>query len=129
MKLRSIKNIDELPSVLNGDQVSQRVMELIDIIKIDGVENLQGAEAINELIGYLGYGEELDETSSKKVLHWIKVTYDQDNLDLIYCNSCNAANLNCSEAAVYIKDRAVNGATKYERQQYREIADEIGIKT
>jgi len=130
MKLESISDIDELPSVLDVEEVNVRLIELIDILRNGNVDKVEGSEAINYLISYQGYNRTgLSIDASLVVLNWIKETYDPLNRQLVYWNSGNLANLTCPEAKEFIEFRLNREITEFEREELVGALSEIEVRT
>jgi len=130
MKVESIRDIDKLPSVLDIEEVSLRLVELVEVIRKKGIDPVEGAEAINELIYSQGYNETgLSLQTSRVVLQWIKDTYDPSNNELIEFNSANLANLTCREAKDLIEDRLNSEISEFERKELEESLREINVRS
>ena len=130
MKLESIHDIDKLPSVLDVEDVSKRLIELVAVIRNCKLEPVEGAETINYLISYQAYNQTgLSLEASLVVLDWIKETYDANNKELIDWNSGNLANLSCQEAKDFIEDRLKQEISAFERQELVDALNEIDVRT
>ena len=130
MKLNTIKDIDELPSVLDVEEVSEYLIQLIDVIKNTDADPITGAEAINNLISYQGYNEEgLSLNASYKILGYIKETYNPGNKESVDWNTANLANLTCKEAKEFMEKRLSESTSSYEKQELTGSLNEIVVKT
>ena len=129
MELKTIQDIERLPSVLSGEEVSHYMVELVEIIERDDIEVLIAGDAINDFISYLGEGEELDQNASLAIFKWTEATYDSSNKEIVCIATFNLANSNCEEAISFIKSRVANPSNDYEYSEFKETADELGIKT
>ena len=130
MELKTIKGIDELPSVLDVEEVSLYLIQLIDILQSTNTDPIAGAETINNLISYQGYNEQgLSIKASLKILEYIKETYNPDNRESIDWNTANLANLTCKEAKEFMGKRLSESTSLYEKHELTESLSEIEIKT
>ncbi len=126
MKLRTINDIKELPSVLDVDEVNLYLIQLIDILKRDNTDSLIGAKTINNLISYQGYNEQgLSIKASLKILEYIKETYNPDCKESVYWNTGNLANLTCKEAETFMEIRLSVSESAYEKQEIAESLSEF----
>lgn len=126
MKLEKIQDIEKLPSVLDIEEVSLRLVELVDVIRSNNTCPLESAEAINDLISYQGYNDTgLSVRASEVVLNWIKEVYNPLHKELIgYCIA-NLANLTCAEAKDFLQERLGLALTDAEREDIKEALREI----
>ena len=130
MKLKSINDIDNLPSVLDVEELSQYLIDLVVVIRDTNADPITGAESINNLISYQGCNEQgLSIEASKKIFAYIKETYDPSNTESVDWNTANLANLTCIEAKEFIIKRLSNSSSKYEKQELTGALNEIEIKT
>jgi len=130
MKLRTINDIEELPSVLDVQEISLYLIQLIDILKSENTDPIIGAETINNLISYQGYNEQgLSNKASLKILEYIKETYNPDSKESVDWNTGNLANLTCKEAKEFMEIRLSESKSAYEKQEITESLSEIEIKT
>ena len=130
MELKTIKDIEELPSVLDIEEVSQYLIQLVDVINNTNTDPIAGAEAINNLISYQGYNEEgLSLEASHKILKYIKETYNPGDIESVEWNTANLANLTCKEAKEFMKKRLKESSSSHEKQELTESLNEIVVKT
>jgi len=130
IELKTIKDIDELPSVLDIEDLSQYLIQLVDIIKSTNTDPVTGAELINNLISYQSYNEEgLSIKASLKILEYIKEIYKSNNRESIDCNTANLANLTCREAKEFIMKLLSQSTSSYEKQELTEALSEVAMKT
>ena len=130
MKLETLQDIEKLPSVIDVEEVSLRLVELVEVIQRQNVSPLEGAEAINDLISYQGCNETgLSIEASKVIFDWIKEVYDPSDKELIECNIANLANLTCMEAEEFLRDRLNLSNSDFERKEIEGALDEINTKT
>lgn len=129
-KLQSIRDIDELPSVLDIEEVSLYLIQLVDILNKFNTDPITGAEEINNLISYQGYNEEgLSLDASHKILEYIKNTYKPEHKDSVEWNTANLANLTCMEAKEFMETRLKLSSSLKEQKELRGALSEITIKT
>ena len=130
MKLESISDIDKLPSVLDVDEVSARLIELINVLRQNKLDCLEGAEAINHLISYQGYDtKEIGPEASVEVIEWTAENYDEKNMELTECSIANVVNMRRTNAIEFLKDRYVKSNSAFEKNEIKEALNEIGEKT
>ena len=128
--LHRLEDVDELPSVLDVEEVSLYLIQLIEIIKSSNISSLDGAKAINNLISYQGYNESgLSLDASYKILDYIKHTYNPSDKESISWNCANLANLTCLEAKEYIEKRLADSDNQFEQRELTQAHREIQIKT
>ncbi|MDO3383761.1 hypothetical protein [Gilvimarinus algae] len=130
MKIETVADIKKLPSVLEVAEVSARLIELVDAIRKTGVPPIEGAQAINDLISYQGYSEEvISLTASKLVIEWTKETYDSEDNELIEWHTANVVNMTRSEAVEFFRRRMEADITHFERNEIEGCLADIGIET
>lgn len=129
MKLDKIQDLRDLPSVLTGEETSRYMIELIEVIKRDHIDVYLAGDAINDLLSYLGECEVLDHDASLAIFKWTKATYDSSDKEIVYKAGCNLSSSNCEEAIAFIEEKVLNPDNEYEYCEFKETADELGIKT
>jgi len=129
-KLHSISDIEVLPSVLDIEEVSEYLIQLIEILNKTNIDPITGAETINDLISYQGYNEEgLSLEASHKILGYIKNTYNPEHKRSIEYNTANLANLTCLEAKEFMEFRLEESSSLMEKKELKGALNEIEIKT
>ena len=130
MKLESITDIENLPSVLDVDEVSVRLLELIEVLRKNETGALEGAEAINYLISYQGYNRKgISAEASVNVIEWTAEIYDAENEVLTEWNIANIANMQRDKSIEFLKAKLKLSITEFEQRELVEALNEIGVKT
>ena len=130
MKLHSINDIRKLPSVLDVEEVSELLIDLVTVIRKDKISPIKGAEAINDLISYLGYSkEEISLKATNVVLKWTSEAYDGENNELVEWHAANVVNMSRKEAIAFFQNRLALDITSFERNEINECLSEIGVET
>ncbi len=131
MKLKTIQDIYLLPTVLDIQEINERLVELVEVIRnTKQVNILEAAEAINDLIGSQAYNEEgLSVKTSIILLDWIEGVYDPNDNALLDCLSANLANLTCIEAKIFIESCIDKSPTFFEKNELSESLQEMVTKT
>ena len=112
------------------EEVSQYLIQLVDIIKNTNTNPIAGAESINNLISYQGYNEGgLSIEARLKILKYVKETNDPGNRESVDWNTANLANLTCIEAKEFMKKRLSESISLFERQELTGALSEIEIET
>ncbi len=130
MKIQSLSDIDKLPSVLDVEEVSQRLIELIRVLRDENIDPLQGAMAINDLLSYRGYSDkEISIEASIHVLEWTKENYEDENRpDLVEWSIANVANMQRELAMEFLIFRLSHCENAFETRELTEALNEIGVK-
>ncbi|MFC1580282.1 hypothetical protein ACFL4N_05155 [Thermodesulfobacteriota bacterium] len=131
MKLKTIQDINNLPTVLDIQEVNKRLIEIVEVIRnTPRIKILDAAEAINDLICSQAHNEEgLSVKTSLILLDWIKEVYDPNDNELLNCLSANLANLNCLEAKIFIESLIRDSTSEYEKNELIESLKEMRINT
>lgn len=129
-KISDLCDLDKIPSVLSSDELDSYMVELLEYIESNSkLTALQGATAINNLLGYLAYGEKgLSVQVSKRILNLIKKTYNSNDFELVDCLSANLANLTCAEARDYLVYLINVSTNDREKNELKGALEEIFVE-
>jgi hypothetical protein len=127
VELKSIQDLDKLPSVIESDKLNQYLIQLIDLIDNNSdITDIKGAELINDLIAYqsknhIGIGNK----ASQIILDWIKKNYNPDSQKAIEYNTENLAYLNCDGVIEFIQKRLESPNSEFEKYELEDTLEKF----
>ena len=127
MILKTINDIEKLPSVIEITELNNYLLQLLRILDSDSkISKSKGAEIINDLISYQGSNERgLNNEVSLAILEWIKINYDSESEESIGWNSGNLANLNCAGVIEFIEESMNKSNSEFEKKELMDCLNDI----
>lgn len=127
--LNTVADVERLPSVLDIDEVSRLLLELIPLLRHSSLSPAQGADVIDELFFAQAYNETgITIEASHAVLAWLQTVYDPTDEAFIDACASNLANLTCPAAVAFIQQRLASSDNSFECQQLTEALAEIKVR-
>ncbi|MFM2476223.1 hypothetical protein [Celerinatantimonas sp. MCCC 1A17872] len=127
--LNTIEDVERLPSVLDIEEVSRLLLELIPLLQHSSLSPAQGADMIDELLFAQAYNETgITIEASHAVLAWLQTVYDPTDEAFIDACASNLANLTCPAAEAFIQQRLASSDNAFECQQLKEALAEIKVR-
>ena len=130
MKCRSIKDFENLPSVLDVEEVSLLLVELVVALRRENVAPLDGAELIGNLIFDTGYSKKsYSREASDAVIAWTNEHYNPSDIALTEAHFGNVVNMRREQAIKYLESCLNKACTSSEISEITQALQSIGVKT